>query len=356
MSVTRAIDVVEVDPLVPELPSPEEMAYYRSIDVNEDGTMSPLDLLNIVAHINQQATAQGASPSPMAPKASQRSPLDVNRDDRVSPLDLLTVINDLNTNGSRKLPRYVATPTSLGNGLLLIEGTQDADEVHIATSEDEIVVRTRTAEITRTHRFQQADVTDIVFAGYGGDDRFTNETAISSVAFGSGADVVTTTHWDAAGQSMPVETPVSFDLTVEGIPGRLQDLDVVLDVLLDGESNDAQIDLISPNGTRATLYTNIGKWWSPPVTIHETLDDEASYALVVRPYSRGNLRAFDGEDPNGTWTLEVYEPMLCLPSDPPQCSDPPTWQVDLQGWSLRMTAVDERIRMMATDVANAKPM
>ncbi len=65
-----------------------------SIDVDSDGSVSPLDALVVINHIN----AGGSGPLPSL-HDSTKPFLDVDGDQSVSPLDVLSVINHLNANG-----------------------------------------------------------------------------------------------------------------------------------------------------------------------------------------------------------------------------------------------------------------
>jgi subtilisin-like proprotein convertase family protein len=98
-------------------------------------------------------------------------------------------------------------------------------------------------------------------------------------------------------------------LTVTGLPDSIVDIDVSLDIThtYDG---DLEITLISPSGRRVTLVANVGG--SGEDFTGTVFDDEAAddiddgvppFGGVFRPQQA--LSLFDGEDPNGTWTLEV---------------------------------------------------
>ena len=74
-----------------------------SIDVDDDGTTSPLDALVVINYIN--ASGSGSLATVRDPSKPY---LDVDGDQSVSPLDVLSVINHLNTNGgSRSLAESV---------------------------------------------------------------------------------------------------------------------------------------------------------------------------------------------------------------------------------------------------------
>ncbi len=70
--------------------------------------------------------------------------------------------------------------------------------------------------------------------------------------------------------------------------------------------------LTSPDGTRVELFTDVGGGGDD--FTGTTLDDEAgtSIALGSAPFSgsfqpEGSLSDFDGEDAQGTWTLEITD-------------------------------------------------
>lgn len=93
---------------------------------------------------------------------------------------------------SRRLLAAAQVSLNGGNGRLEIIGGASADIVSVETaSATEIeVVATADGETSR-QRFLTSSVSQIVFAGYGGDDQFFNNTALRSVARGGdGADVL----------------------------------------------------------------------------------------------------------------------------------------------------------------------
>ena len=75
---------------------------------------------------------------------------------------------------------------------------------------------------------------------------------------------------------------------------------------------DLDIYLVSPSGTRVALFTDLG---TNETTMTSTVfDDEAAVRIRdgLAPYtgrfiSKELLSAFDGEDPSGTWTLEIND-------------------------------------------------
>lgn len=126
-------------------------------------------------------------------------------------------------------------------------------------------------------------------------------------------------------------------IAVSGAGGYLLDLDVLTDIV-HSFNGDLEITLTSPAGTAVTLTTDnggvfddvfAGTLWdddagdtvSPgPVTDHEFANAVAATTLVPEE----PLGAFLGEDPNGTWQLDVHD-------------DAEGDRGTLRGWSLTLT-------------------
>ena len=124
------------------------------------------------------------------------------------------------------------------------------------------------------------------------------------------------------------------ELVVDGVAGVVSDLDVVLTINHTYDA-DVSVSLVSPAGTRLVLFSHVDG--SGDDFADTVLDDEADGSIVdgVAPFSgmfrpEGSLAVFDGEDPNGTWTLEV--------SDSYAAADDGI----LDGWGLRLTHSQER--------------
>jgi len=107
-----------------------------------------------------------------------------------------------------------------------------------------------------------------------------------------------------------VQTIVST-LTVSGLVGPVADVDVQVDINHTWDS-DLDVYLISPNGTRVELFTDVGS--SSDNFTGTILDDEAGVGIAsgAAPFSgsyrpEGLLSALDGENPNGTWRLEITD-------------------------------------------------
>ena len=105
--------------------------------------------------------------------------------------------------------------------------------------------------------------------------------------------------------------PLASDLVVSGIDGMLTDVNVTLDIMHTWD-RDLEAYLVSPAGTRVELFTRVGGRGDN--FSNTTLDDEATIPITMGspPFAgsyrpEGLLADFDGEDPNGTWTLEIYD-------------------------------------------------
>ncbi len=123
-------------------------------------------------------------------------------------------------------------------------------------------------------------------------------------------------------------TKVTSTLAVSGVPGRTADVNVTLNITHTWD-DDLSVFLISPAGTRVELFSRVGA--SGKNFTFTTLDDQAATPITsgTAPFSgsyrpTGSLAAVNGQDPNGTWTLEVNDDVS---------GDTGT----LQGWSLTMT-------------------
>jgi subtilisin-like proprotein convertase family protein len=128
---------------------------------------------------------------------------------------------------------------------------------------------------------------------------------------------------------------------VSGLSGVLTDVNVTLNI---SHTWDADLDvyLISPTGTRIELFTDVGG--SGDNFTNTTLDDEAAFSIALgsAPFSGsfkpgGLLSGFDGQDPNGTWRLEVSD-------------DQPNDSGTLNSWSLTLSVAE---RTTTSDVNGA---
>ena len=150
---------------------------------------------------------------------------------------------------------------------------------------------------------------------------------------------VTVSATDLPQPFVDLETLTS-QVTVSDFASPISDLNVTLTI---DHTYDADLDafLISPVGTRVELFTDVGG--SGNRFSNTTLDDQADTALVsawapfvgsFRP--EGRLSAFDGEDANGTWTLEITD-------------DANLDTGQLLAWSLTVTDEGEPLRQTHDD-------
>jgi len=105
-------------------------------------------------------------------------------------------------------------------------------------------------------------------------------------------------------------TTTTSTLLVSGA-GGLTDVNVTLNIMHTWDS-DLDVYLTSPSGTVVELFTDVGS--SGDNFVNTTFDDEAATSIVAgtAPFTgsyrpEGLLAGFDGEDPNGTWTLSVTD-------------------------------------------------
>ncbi len=152
--------------------------------------------------------------------------------------------------------------------------------------------------------------------------------------------------WDTAGAGDPVWRPsgdvpktiptsstITSTLTVSGLEGRIADVNVAVNIT---HPYDADLDvyLVSPSGTMVELFTDVGNYGDD---FQGTLDDEAATAVTdgAAPFigsyrPEGLLADFDGQVPNGLWTLRVTDDSNLAPGG------------TLNGWTLVLqTAVAE---------------
>ncbi len=118
----------------------------------------------------------------------------------------------------------------------------------------------------------------------------------------------------AATTVIPDLSSVTSTMLVSGLRGPLADVDVTLDIT-HGDVSDLALTLVSPRGTRVSLMRHAGG--DGQHLTDTVLDDEASTAITDAssqdaPFTAsyrpaGALTDFDGEDANGTWTLEISD-------------------------------------------------
>ena len=116
-----------------------------------------------------------------------------------------------------------------------------------------------------------------------------------------------------ASTDVPVKIPgrgtFSSTLSASSLPGLITDITVTLNITY-GWDSDVTATLISPTGTSVQLFSGVGG--TSANFTNTTLDDQAAdpISLATAPFTgvflpTGGLAQFNGEAPNGTWTLQV---------------------------------------------------
>src|SRR5262249_36997634 len=132
--------------------------------------------------------------------------------------------------------------------------------------------------------------------------------------------------------SIPDQGKKTVQLTVSGFITRLSDVNVRVNI---NHPADADLDvfLISPAGTRIELFTDVGG--RNQNFTNTTLDDQAASSITtgVAPFTGSfrperSLSALNGQNPNGTWKLEIAD-------------DAKSATGSLVNWSLSLTGQDE---------------
>lgn len=112
-------------------------------------------------------------------------------------------------------------------------------------------------------------------------------------------------------KSIPNVSMIRSALTISPGSGPITDVNVRLNI---SHNNDADLSayLISPYGTRVMLFSDVGG--SGDNFNNTTIDDEAAVAITsgTAPFSgtyrpESPLSALDGQDPAGTWWLEIHD-------------------------------------------------
>ncbi len=176
-------------------------------------------------------------------------------------------------------------------------------------------------------------------AGFVGDDSFTYTIRNSAGGQDTGNVAVTVTpavdtQTFTSNQQVAISsfgTPtVTSNLSVSGVSGTVYDVNVAVDITHTWDS-DLLITAIAPDGTRVVLSDNRGV--NGDNFAGTVFDDEATTPIGagIAPFAGSfmpeqSLAAFDGIDPNGTWTLEVAD----------QANQDGG---GINGWSLMITSV-----------------
>ncbi len=114
----------------------------------------------------------------------------------------------------------------------------------------------------------------------------------------------------------------NIEIPVSGIDGRITDLNVKLVGLEHSFVSDLTVLLIAPDGTRATVFAEVGADGALNGTTIRINDEARRSFPTHRGFGRGayrptdnaqrfrppaDLSVFDGLDPNGTWTLRFID-------------------------------------------------
>lgn len=153
---------------------------------------------------------------------------------------------------------------------------------------------------------------------------------------GNGVRDQTQQTYAASGLPMNIRdtTTINVPVTVTGMPGFVQDVNVTLDITHPYDA-DMDVYLVAPSGKKVELFTDIGA--NLANFTNTTLDDSASTSIknarapftgTFRP--EGRLSDFIGENPNGQWTLQVTD-------------DAPRDSGTLNSWSLQLTAGENSV-------------
>jgi len=128
---------------------------------------------------------------------------------------------------------------------------------------------------------------------------------------GDGVNNQTNTFSNNSPLSIPDLSTIRSNLAVSGLTGSIADVNVTLNISHSWDS-DLDVFLISPTGTRVELFTDVGS--SGSNFTNTTLDDEAATSITfgTAPFTgtfkpERLLSAFDTQNPNGTWRLEVTD-------------------------------------------------
>ncbi|MEO1260815.1 MAG: proprotein convertase P-domain-containing protein [Bacteroidota bacterium] len=116
---------------------------------------------------------------------------------------------------------------------------------------------------------------------------------------------------DCPGTFITHGAPIAATLNVSGIGTEIRDVNLTTEIP-HNYSSDIDMTLVSPGGTTVKIVTDRGGN-KKNVFINTVWDDQATKLVTTGTPSftplvpEGALAAFNGEDPNGTWTLNVVD-------------------------------------------------
>jgi subtilisin-like proprotein convertase family protein len=136
-------------------------------------------------------------------------------------------------------------------------------------------------------------------------------------------------------QNIRDTTTLNSTVSVSGMTGFVLDINVTLNITHPYDA-DMDVFLISPSGRKVELFTDVGA--NLANFTDTTLDDSASTSITLgrAPFSgsfrpEGKLSDFNGDSPNGVWTLQVID-------------DAPRDVGVLNSWSLQLTAGENNVK------------
>ncbi len=121
------------------------------------------------------------------------------------------------------------------------------------------------------------------------------------------------THFNHTNYSISNSSPAVSQITLSGFEGPITDINVTV-YLYHQSLSELEAYLTSPSGTRVTLFSRYHVHGGYAPLDNTTFDSDANIPIYAGtpPYRgiyspAGSLSILDGEDPNGTWTLEVND-------------------------------------------------
>jgi subtilisin-like proprotein convertase family protein len=243
------------------------------------------------------------------------------------------VINNQVGASNRPLIDYARTIQASATGEIRITVTNDTDAAESAISGLAIRPGTLGSISGQVWNDENGDgVKDKAESGLAGWTVFfdDNDNGVRDNTF------ATTIPSEDVPQDVDSETTVKSELLFQGVREVL-DLNVKLDISHTFAA-DLNVSLISPSGMRVELFSDVGAF-NDNFT-NTVLDDEAAISIddknnAAAPFTgsfrpEGDLSAFDGENANGIWILEIKD-------------DAPEDDGVLKSWSLTITGSERSI-------------